>query len=149
MSHATATSMDALAIDEFVGSQQTGVLAIGAGGGVYAIPVSFAYKDDGPAFYFRLGYGPDSQKREYVDAAEEATFVVYDQTAAGWKSVIAEGRLERVSKDALDRSIVEAVDHLQIPFFQVHRHPTSQLDFVIVRLAVEKLSGITEAHRAQ
>ena len=144
---ATATSMDALDIAEFLGGQGTGVLALAKGGQVYAFPVSFAYHEDGPALYFRLGYAPESQKRAYVADADGASFVAYDRTPAGWKSVIAEGRLEEVAESALDTSVEEAVNRLHIPYYQVHRAPTAEIDFHVVRLDVDKLSGLVEAHQ--
>lgn len=145
MTVATATAMDALAISEFLESQGTGVLALASGGRVYAIPVSFAYHEAGPDIYFRFGYGPDSQKRTYVEGADEASFVVYDRTDAGWKSVLAEGDLESVSDSQLDTSLAEAVNGLHIPYFAVHRRPSAELEFEIVRLDVDKLSGVVEA----
>lgn len=141
----TATPMDALDIGEFLRGQGTGVLALAKGGSVYALPVSFAYHDDEPAIYFRFGYGPDSQKRTYVEDADEASFVVYDHTDDGWKSVLAEGQLEPVSESQLDTTVDEAVNRLHIPYFEVHRRPTSELEFSIVRLDIDKLSGVAEA----
>ena len=148
MAEATATAMDAIEIGEFLEAQLTGVLALAMEGRVYAFPVSFAYRDDGPSLYFRLGYGPESQKRTYVEGAEEASFVVYDRTPEGWKSVLAEGHLEPVSATALDGSVEQAVRQLTIPCFQVHRPPATELEFHVVRLDVDKLSGVAEArHR--
>ncbi|MDZ7702682.1 MAG: pyridoxamine 5'-phosphate oxidase family protein [Halobacteriales archaeon] len=149
MAVATATAMDALEISEFLSGQGTGVLALAKDASVYAFPVSFAYHEDGPKLYFRLGYGPDSQKRAYVEGADEATFVAYDHTEAGWKSVLAEGTLEAVSGSKLDTSVEEAVKGLQIPYFQVHREPSADLEFAIVRLDVDKLSGIVEAQHSR
>ena len=147
MGVATATAMDALEIGEFLAGQGTGVLALTRSGSVYAFPVSFAYHEDGQALYFRLGYGPDSQKRAYVEDADEASFVVYDRTDQGWKSVLAEGQLEPVSDSRLDTSVEEAVYGLHIPYFQIHREPTAELEFSVVRLDADKLSGIVEAQQ--
>jgi len=148
MVEATGTAMDALAIDDFLEDQSTGVLAMRAGAGVYALPLSYAFDQGAAAFYYRLGYGEGSQKRTYVEAADAATFVVYGPTEEGWKSVVAEGSLESVAETAIDGSVVQAVERLHIPFYQLHRRPTSQLEFVMVRLDVEKLSGVAEAVRA-
>lgn len=145
MAVATATAMDALAISEFLEAQGTGVLAIAATGRVYAVPVSFAYHEEGPAVYFRFGYGPDSQKRHFVEEADEASFVGYERTAEGWKSVLAEGELEPVSESRLDTTLAEAVNGLHIPYFAVHRRPPDELEFEIVRLDVDKLTGVVEA----
>ncbi len=145
---ANATAMDALEIAEFLAGQGTGVLSLAKAGQVYAFPVSFAYHEDGQDLYFRLGYASGSQKRAYVEHAEAASFVAYDHTPEGWKSVLAEGRLESVGRSGLDTSVEEAVNRLQIPYFQVHRHPRADLTFEIVRLDAEKLSGLAEAARS-
>lgn len=137
--------MDALEIADFMATQSTGVLALGKAGSVYAFPVSFAYHDEGQAVYFRFGYSDDSQKRAYVDDADEVAFVVYDHTDDGWKSVLVEGHLNPVSPSKLDTSVVEAVNALRIPYFAVHRQPAAELEFRIVRLQADKLSGIVEA----
>ena len=142
---ASATAMDAIEIGEFLEGQLTGVLALAMAGRVYAFPVSFAYRDADSSLYFRLGYGPASQKRSYVEGAEAASFVVYDRTDAGWKSVMAEGHLEPVSETGIDGSVEQAVRRLTIPFFQVHQQPADGLEHHIVRLRVEKLSGVAEA----
>lgn len=149
MADGTATAMDALEIATFLAGQVTGVLAMAAGERVYAVPVSFAYADDGPALYFRLGYGPESQKRSFVEASDEATFVVHDRSDGRWTSVIAEGRLESLSESALDSSVVQSVEQLSIPFFQVHQRPAAELEFAIVRLDIDKLSGVAEPRRAR
>jgi nitroimidazol reductase NimA-like FMN-containing flavoprotein (pyridoxamine 5'-phosphate oxidase superfamily) len=145
MTTPTATAMDALDIGDFLAARETGVLAIAKGASVYAIPVSFAYEEDGPAVYFRLGYGPDRQKRAFVEGGDEASLVVYDDTDEGWKSVVAEGHLEVVSESQLDAAIEEAVNGLEIPFFEIHRRPAAELAVSVVRLHVDKLSGIGEA----
>jgi len=145
MSETTASAMDALEIADFLASQQTGVLSLANGDTGYAVPVSFTYDDSGPYVYLRLGYSPDSKKRAFVEAADVVTFVVYDHTDEGWKSVVLEGRLEELSRTSLDSSIVEAVEGLQIPYFSVHRRPASDLEFSILRIAISSVSGIEEA----
>jgi nitroimidazol reductase NimA-like FMN-containing flavoprotein (pyridoxamine 5'-phosphate oxidase superfamily) len=144
MAERTRREMDAIEISEFLHSQHTGVLSLADGDDAYSIPVSFDYDEDEAAVYFRFGYGPDSQKRRYLDAVDTASFVVYDQTEGGWKSVVMEGGIERVSESSLDSSIREAVDELDIPYFQVHHRPAGDMDFNIVRLDATKLTGIVE-----
>lgn len=141
--------MDGLEIAEFLHGQSTGVLSMARGDAGYAIPVSFVYDDAGPYVYLRLGYAPGSQKRAFVDATARATFVVYDDTDEGWRSVVAEGRLEELSKTTLDSTIVEAVEGLHIPFFSVHRRPASDLEFGVLRIAISTLNGIAAARQGR
>ena len=145
MGEQTARAMDGLEIAEFLSGHRTGLLALAKGDVGYAIPVSFAFDPDESFVYLRLGFAPGSQKRAFVDATDRASFVVYDETDEGWKSVVAEGRLEERSKTSLDSSIVEAVEGLRIPFFSVHRRPARDLEFGVHRVAVSTLNGIAQA----
>ena len=137
--------MDAIEIADFLESQATGVIALSKSVSVYAFSVSSAYNDEEPAVYYRFRFGENSQKRAYLENADEVSFVVYDHTDLGWKSVLAEGQLEHVSPSKLDTSVVEAVNALRIPYFEVHRQPDAELEFSVHRLQVDTLSGIVEA----
>ncbi|WP_318570098.1 pyridoxamine 5'-phosphate oxidase family protein [Salinigranum marinum] len=146
---ATATHMDADEIAAFLDTQETGVVSFADDDDSYAIPVSFAsdVDDEGGAaeLYFRFGFAPGSEKRAYLDASDHVSFVVYDDTAAGWKSVVARGRLEAVSARSLDAIVAEAVHGLDIPYFAVHDSPVGELHFTLVRLDATELTGIVEA----
>jgi len=145
MSDSTATEMEAVEIVEFLDSQRTGVLSLAKDSDGYAIPVSFVYDDEGPYVYLRLGYAPGSQKRKYLDASEHVSFVVYDDTDEGWKSVVIQGRTEALTASTLDSSVTEAVHELDIPFMQVHKRPTDEIEFSIVRISITNMNGIVEA----
>ena len=136
--------MDAIDIAEFLRGRMTGVLGLAREDDAYALPLSFTYDEDEQAFYFRLGFGPDSQKREFVEATDWATFAVYDDTDEGWQSVLAEGHLAVLTDDVLDASLMEAVKQLAIPYFDVHGRPSHELDFEVARLEATKLTGIVE-----
>lgn len=143
----TATDMDAVEIAQFLESQETGVLSLADGDDGYGVPVSFVYDeadDRGPHIYFRLGFAPGSTKRRFVDASDTVSFVVYDRTESGWKSVVARGALEEVSARTLDAIIGEAVRGLDIPYFSVHDRPIDQLNLSLARIDITELSGIVE-----
>jgi nitroimidazol reductase NimA-like FMN-containing flavoprotein (pyridoxamine 5'-phosphate oxidase superfamily) len=150
--------MDAEEIAAFLDTQETGVISFANDDDSYAIPVSFASdvndgddvddagEEAGAAeLYFRFGFAPGSEKRTYVDASDRVSFVVYDDTAAGWKSVVARGRLEAVSARSLDAIVAEAVRGLDIPYFAVHDSPIGELHFTLVRLDATELTGVVEA----
>lgn len=139
--------MDAIEIAAFLDEQHTGVLSLAKDDDGYAIPVSFTYDDEEQHVYLRLGYTPDSQKRDFLDASHTVTFVVYDRTDAGWTSVLARGRIVEVTETRLDASILESVHSLDIPFFAVHAAPADELEFTIARLEISELSGIVEGQR--
>jgi nitroimidazol reductase NimA-like FMN-containing flavoprotein (pyridoxamine 5'-phosphate oxidase superfamily) len=136
--------MDALEVAEFLDSRHAGVLSLADGGTAYSIPVSFDYGEGDSALYFRFGYGPDSQKRQFLEAVETASFVVFEREDGLWKSVVVEGPVTSVSESNLDASIVEAIGDLDIPYFQVHQRPNGDMDFEILRLDAGKISGIVE-----
>lgn len=140
----SATHMDAIEIADFLEGHHTGVLALANDDTGYAIPVSYAYDDAGPAIYFRLGYAEESQKREYVETTRSASFVVYGETTEGWKSVVAQGPIEDCSESEMETNQITAVRDLEIPFFAVHPRPTGELAFTIVRIAIADLTGIVE-----
>lgn len=153
MGNPVTHSMDDEAIRTFLDGQRTGVLSLAEGSDAYAVPVSFTFDEASEAFYFRLGYGPDSLKREYVDATDRTTFVVHGETDAGWRSVLARGPLEELDTSAerharyprgTDRPEVQrAVRDLEIPFYQVFEDP-DDVEFTLVRLAADEITGVVE-----
>jgi hypothetical protein len=139
--------MDAAEIDRFLETQETGVLSMADDDDGYGIPVSFAYEpesDGGPNLYFRLGYAPGSRKLQYVEASDFVSFVVYDETDEGWKSVVARGRIEEITARSLDAIVAETVHGLDIPYFYVHERPVDDLHFTLTRLGIVDLTGIVE-----
>ena len=105
MNAPTADPLSESAITEFLGDQSVGTLALAAEDNSYAVPVAYTFAPDTKDFYFRLGYGPGSQKRQYIETTEQARFVVAAETDAGWKSVVAAGDIEH-------RNTTENVDTL-------------------------------------
>ena len=151
MAKSAARVLDHTAIESFLGNQSTGTLSLAKNNESYAIPVSFTYAPDVEDFYFRLGYGMDSRKREYIEATDRATFVVAADTDAGWKSVVARGTLEhRNTVENLDRvtppdqSASDADRELDIPFYHVFDTP-SELVFTLARLRTTELTGVAQA----
>lgn len=136
------TEMDALEIASFLATQQTGALSLARDDDSYVIPVSFAFDEQEQNVYLRLGYGPTSTKRDFVDAVDLASFLVYDRTDEGWKSVLARGQLDVVSDSGLDSAAVETARNLNIPYVRVFGGNDEDLQFDIVRIEVTELTGI-------
>jgi nitroimidazol reductase NimA-like FMN-containing flavoprotein (pyridoxamine 5'-phosphate oxidase superfamily) len=134
--------MDALQINDFLSDRETGVLSLGRENDSYAIPVSFAYDPQSQNIYLRLGYGPRSTKRQFVEAVNRASFVTYAVDNERWKSVLARGQLETVSESTLDSSVAEALHDLRIPYFRVHGDSTDNMEFEVVRMDISELTGI-------
>jgi nitroimidazol reductase NimA-like FMN-containing flavoprotein (pyridoxamine 5'-phosphate oxidase superfamily) len=146
MSGGQATRMDALEIASFLEDYGTGVLALASENDAYAIPVSYAFDADEEAIYFRMGFAPGSQKRKYLDDTEHLSFVVYADTEDGWQSVVVEGTAEQLGRSSLDAAMVEAMEGLDIPYYQVHERPATDVQFTIVRVDPTAMSGIVEGH---
>lgn len=136
--------MDGIEITEFLEDHMAGVLGLAAGDEAYAIPVSFTYRPEDTACYFRFGYGPESRKQAFLEATDWATFVVYELGEAGWESVLVEGELTLLSEGEADTELVESINRLRIPYFDVFERPHEDLEFVIGRLAAASLTGIAE-----
>ena len=103
-----------------------------------------AFDDDEEAIYFRMGFAPASQKRKYLERTDHVSFVVYADTDDGWKSVVVEGTTETLGPDSLDAAIVEAMQGLDNPYYQVHERPATDVEFRIVRVDPTRMSGIVE-----
>ena len=144
MSDWTGTAMDGVEIADFLEARGAGVLSLARENDGYGIPVSYAYEEDEQAIYFRLGFGPESQKRAFVDATERASLVVFEETSAGWQSVVVEGKLSDVAAGQLESSLAEAVRGFNIPYFAVFGRPSSELDFSLYRMKADSLTGIAE-----
>ncbi|MFB6188607.1 MAG: pyridoxamine 5'-phosphate oxidase family protein [Halapricum sp.] len=146
MSDRTAVPMDTDGIDDFLGRRQTGVLSLASGdGGAYGFPISFVHEPIENRLYFRFAYGPESQKREFFETTGSATFVVHEETDEGWKSVVAAGELADFLEPEVPVGVVDDVNDIDIPFFQVFEHPESELEFRIVALDIREIHGRIEA----
>ncbi len=153
MSRLTASSLDTAEIDTFLADQSTGTLSLANDNDAYGVPVAFSFDEESRNVYFRLGYGPDSRKRHFIDATETATFMVADETPAGWKSVIAQGEVEHLSSveslndthphGSADPSASQAARNLEIPYYQVFEEP-SDMTFCLVRLRTDEITGVVE-----
>ena len=91
----------------------------------HAIPVSYGYDAVETTFYFRLAVGPDSRKDDVE--GRPVSFVVHGQEGGNWRSVVAEGRLERTTDEAIATETLQGLDRVRIPLFDVfHRRPRSR-----------------------
>ncbi len=95
--------MDGAELEEALGSHGVGVLSLADGGRAYGVPVHYHY-DDGSIF-LRLIDDEASEKMAFLDATEEASFLVYGHDEASdesW-SVVATGVLCRLTDDERER----------------------------------------------
>ena len=153
MARTTADTLEESEVDAFLDKQTTGTLSLAKDDDAYAVPVAYTYEETTSNFYFRLGYGPGSDKREYADASETVTFVVANETPSGWKSVVARGELEHLStvedlnktpqKGPADPSVSQSLRNLEIPFYRVFEEPSDMM-FALARLRTDEVTGVAE-----
>jgi nitroimidazol reductase NimA-like FMN-containing flavoprotein (pyridoxamine 5'-phosphate oxidase superfamily) len=129
--------------DARLGTGGTGTLAFAAGPDTppHAVPVSYGYDADGPAFYFRLAADSESEKPPLDGAA--VTFTTTGE-ADGWWSVVAQGALEAID-DVEDRTAaLDGLGNTDIPLVDIFETDPGQVRFVFVRLVPETFTARTE-----
>lgn len=150
MDNTRPVQLDDDARDDFLGTGGTGVLSASrsADEPPFSLPVSYGYDAATGDVYLRLGFGPDSTKDEAFSDGTPVTLVVSDRIDDGWRSVIAQGRLEEVTEASIDSGVVEAMERIHIPLVDVfERHPR-ELNFRFFSLRGATLSGRKEARTA-
>ncbi|MFC6974948.1 pyridoxamine 5'-phosphate oxidase family protein [Halomicroarcula sp. GCM10025709] len=132
------TRMDEDAIEAFLESQRVGVLGLPAEDAPYMVPISYGY--DGEALYFTFVGGPDSRKRQLVDRAETAGFLVYDvRSMFNWESVVLTGRPEAVPESEL-ADLETVLEGAWRP--EVFERAIASDDIVVYRFRIEDRDGI-------
>lgn len=134
--------------DEFLGRGGTGVISFDTPSDQppYSRPVSYGYTAERREFYFRLAVGPDDAgKKDLLDEDTVISFVTYGETENGWRSVVATGRLTEVTESALDSTVADAMEQVEIPFVDVYDSHPLTLDFRFFRFAPDEMSGQQEA----
>lgn len=144
MSQAHAVALSDEEIDSLLGTGGVGVISFADGDTPYSIPVSYGYDSEKKGLYVRFGFGPDSEKRRYIDDAVTASLVITDETVGGWRSVVARGPLTKIIEPALDSHAAESVREVNIPFVTIYEQQPSTLEFELYRLDPDELSGRKE-----
>lgn len=130
--------------DEFLKNGGTGVLSLAAGDEPpHSVPVSYGYDSSTETFYFRLAVGAESSKGE-VEAGN-VSFVTYDETDEGWRSVVARGHLEHVESEGIEIESLEGLDRVNIPLIDIFEAPLREVSFRFYRLVPDELTTRVEA----
>ncbi|MFB6160513.1 MAG: pyridoxamine 5'-phosphate oxidase family protein [Haloferacaceae archaeon] len=140
-----STAMDAEERDERLGTGGTGVIAF-AGSHTdppHAVPVSYGYDEGDATFYFRLAVGSDSEKAAVVD--NPVTFVTYGQADGAWWSVVARGRLQGTTDEAVAMDALEGLRRVHIPLVDIFGRPPKDVPFEFYRLAADEVTARTES----
>lgn len=125
----------------FLGRQETGVLTLARDDEPYAIPISFGFDTDARQFYLRLVSTPESEKRRFLGSAPQARLVVYDGNDDTYRSVVAEGALDRVAPEELTTADIQQYGAAHRPLFEIWQQQKGDLDIDLYRLSPESLSG--------
>ena len=130
--------------DEFLKTGGTGVLsfATDVGEPPVSIPVSYGYFADADSIYFRLSVPEESRKQSLVD--NPVSFVVHRETDAGWRSVVATGRLESVADAPYESAALQGLWAVDIPTVDVFERPPSEIPYRTYRLIPDTVSGRKE-----
>ncbi|WP_423744332.1 pyridoxamine 5'-phosphate oxidase family protein (plasmid) [Haladaptatus sp. SPP-AMP-3] len=132
--------------DEFLTSGGTGVISFPSGTdeSPYSVPVSYGYDAAEAHFYFRLALGPGSEKTEVVD--RPVTFVTYDHTDDGWKSVVVTGELDEVAEADIDSEVTRGMQRVAIPIVDLFERDSREVTFDFYHLHPEEMTSRKEAH---
>ncbi|WP_253736316.1 pyridoxamine 5'-phosphate oxidase family protein [Halohasta salina] len=130
--------------DEFLRTGGTGVLSFATDRGEppVSIPVSYGYFADADSIYFRLSVPEDSRKTTLVD--NPISFVVHRETEAGWRSIVATGRLEAVDDAPYESAALQGLWAVDIPTVDVFERPPSEIPYETYRLIPDELTGRKE-----
>lgn len=137
------TEMAPEEIEELLARKETGVLSLANADEPYAIPISYGYDPDAGRFYVRLVSTPESQKRAFLSSAPRARIVVYEEADPTYRSVVADGVLERVEPDEMDIEHVVQYGDTRRPLFEIWGQSKRDLDIGLYQLDVESIGGRT------
>lgn len=105
-------------IDAFLKSQRVGTLSMNDGVNSYAVPLAYFY--DGEQIYLTIG--GEGRKMAYLNKNNHVCFVVcwtpenFGLQNMSWKSVILDGKIERVTDpDGIRKAVQTGEKHLGMP----------------------------------
>ncbi|WP_049915590.1 pyridoxamine 5'-phosphate oxidase family protein [Haloferax mucosum] len=120
---------------------ETGVLSLAKADEPYAIPISYGYNPETDCFYLRLVSTPESEKRQFLTSSPSARLVVHEADGDSYRSIIADGTLERVSPDDLTVERIVQYGDAKRPLFEIWGETKRNLDIQLFELTPDTLSG--------
>ncbi|POG53844.1 pyridoxamine 5'-phosphate oxidase family protein [Haloferax marisrubri] len=128
-------------IREVLSRHETGVLSLAKADEPYAIPISYGYDGESGRFYLRLVSTPESEKRQFLTSSPRARLVVHESNDGSYRSIIAEGTLERVDPDELTVERIVQYGKAKRPLFEIWGETKRDLDIQLFELDPETLGG--------
>lgn len=131
-------------LNEFLGIGGTGVISFStaASDPPFSLPVSYGYYAESESLYFRLAFPPESGKEGLLD--DPVSFVTYEETDEGYRSVVATGRLEEVADLPYDSATAQRMWGIEIPVVDIFERPPEDVAFRHFHLAPDRLTGRKE-----
>lgn len=130
--------------DELLGKGGTGTLSFSTATGEppFSLPVSYGYDAETVSFYYRLAFPPNSGKAGLVDNL--VSFVTHRKADAGWRSVVATGRLEEITDAPYESAVKQGMWAVSIPSVDIFDRPPEELTFRLFRLVPATMTGRKE-----
>ena len=140
-----SVQMDDEERDEFLTSGGTGVISFPTGidESPYSVPVSYGYDATEVHFYFRLAVGQGSEREEVID--RPVTFVTYDHTEDGWRSVVVTGELDEVEEANIASEVTQGMQRVDIPLIDLFERDSREVAFQFFHLHPEELTSRKES----
>lgn len=122
-------------IDECLRAGEHGVLGLADDNDAYAVPLSYHY--DGERLLLRVSeHDDDSEKGQFLETTETATFVRYEaSTDASW-SVHVRGPVRKWETDVDERTLNEWFQP-----FRLFDETVERVDFSLYDLGMERVVG--------
>ncbi|KAB1196845.1 MULTISPECIES: pyridoxamine 5'-phosphate oxidase family protein [Haloferax] len=130
--------MDDETIAERLDEASSGVLSLADDGRAYAIPVHVTLDEEGGRLLFRLTDDTHSEKMQFVEKTNEATFICYDDCGDESWSVMARGTVRVLPDDEMPD---EATINELYGEVRVFDEDVRDLQLHIVELTLDELTG--------
>lgn len=142
--YAYTRGMDESEVEERLRTTETGVLALSDGGESYAIPLDHYYEDGN--LYFRLGITEGSEKRDFIEATERSSYVLYGAEATedpreldSW-SIVIEGTLRKLTDEQRQYFDTAEINRDFAPI-RVFDEDIEEIDIELFELEIDRMTG--------
>ncbi|MFT4882855.1 MAG: nitroimidazol reductase NimA-like FMN-containing flavoprotein [Natronomonas sp.] len=121
-------------VEEHFRAGEHGVLSLASDDDAYAVPLSYHY--DGMRLLLRVSHYDDSEKRQYLETTDTATFVCFDASTSDSWSIHVSGPIE-----PWDGDVDEATLDEWFPPFRLFDEAVADVEFTLYELRMESVTG--------
>jgi hypothetical protein len=121
-------------VEERLRAGEHGVLGLADSDDAYVVPLSYHY--DGGRFLIRVSEHDDSEKVDYLETTETATFVCYDASADESWSIHVRGPVVEWDGDVDEKTL-----NAWFPPFRLFDEPVGDVEFSLYELEMETVTG--------